>query len=631
MLKFTRGACPRLLAAMGLVLIALPGFAEAQAPGFDPFPGLTEGAYRFDLQRNLYPSPEAAAAERRELSARATAVVARSGKMTSAADVLAVLAEWDAIDRRAGRQYAYLSLRTAIDTRDAAAQASLSEFDEVIATATAQLQQAIATISQARWRALVDADPRLARYTYAVERLREGRAHLADSASERVLAEMEPVATSWGPALFQANLAATAGTIEVDGRTLDIRRNGNEIRNHPDRAVREKGFRLGQAGIASRRDVFALILTRQAAARNAIARLRKWPDYPSQAYAAGGLDRRSITGILDQLAASASINKRYEAKRNDEIRAGLGIDSVHTWDLTAQVGGGTTPRFTITEASSRVIAAAAPLGSAYVRELRALLDPANGRLDLIPRQNRVDRPGFSTGSVGYPSLFFQGRYEGYVDDLVILAHEAGHGVQNMLMDSAGVLPRYASGPNYFTESFAILSELLLLEHLSRSSSLASDRRYFQRRLIEDGLELYRFAHESRVELQVYDSVGAGRLLDADAIERLTQAVGRDFSIWFGPGSEREFAWVQPIQFYTRPMYRVNYVLAKLLALRYLDMLHQDPSRFTTRYGALLRNGYDAPPEALLDRFLGVSISNSATLVGAATRVLDEWVKDYVSR
>jgi oligoendopeptidase F len=70
---------------------------------------------------------------------------------------------------------------------------------------------------------------------------------------------------------------------------------------------------------------------------------------------------------------------------------------------------------------------------------------------------------------------------------------------------------------------------------------------------------------------------------------------------------------------------VNYVIAKLLALRYVDMLHQDPSGFRTRYAALLRNGYDAPPAVLLKRFLDIDIADTKALVGSATKVLDEWV------
>ena len=80
----------------------------------------------------------------------------------------------------------------------------------------------------------------------------------------------------------------------------------------------------------------------------------------------------------------------------------------------------------------------------------------------------MDRQGFSAGYVGFPTMFFQGTYSGYVADVVILAHESGHAVQNMLMDANGVLPRYASGPAYFTESFAGLCELLVLEGLYKS-------------------------------------------------------------------------------------------------------------------------------------------------------------------
>jgi oligoendopeptidase F len=258
--------------------------------------------------------------------------------------------------------------------------------------------------------------------------------------------------------------------------------------------------------------------------------------------------------------------------------------------------------------------------------MRALLDPANGRLDMVPRADRIVRPGFSTGSVGFPSMFFQGRYEGYVDDLVILAHEAGHGVQNMLMDSAGVLPRYAGGPSYFTESFAMLNELLMLEHLATTSPDTADRRYFRRRLLENALGLFANAHESLLELQIYDSAAAGRALSADDIEALTQRTGAAFSVWYGPGSERRLQWLQPIQFYTWPLYRVNYVLARLLALGYLEQLHRDPAGFQRRYAQLLRNGYDAPPDVLLQKFMGIRLRDRS-LVDGAVDVIARWMDE----
>ena len=603
--------------------ILLPSAAYAQAPAFDPFPNGSAAAYRFNLERNFYASLEIAEREQKQLLSRAKELAARAGRVTSGSQLYDVLAGWDSVSALAGRQYAYSTLVTSINTQDVATQRSVGQFAAEFGPLDSEVNRALGIIPAAQFAAYEASEGRLRKYGYAAELARRAQAHVVDPDSAETLNQLQRTAASWGASRFQETLATIDfGSVDVGGgRVLDLRRNGNEIRLHPDRSVRDKGYALNQAGIASRRDVFASIITRQAQARNAIARLRKWPDFPAESYAANELDRRWVTAMLSDLAARADINKAYERRRNEEIRRELGVDSVHWWDLWVPSPGRAAPRFTIQEATRHVIAAAAPLGDSYVKELGALLDPANGRLDLIPRANRVDRPGFSTGRVGYPSTFFQGRFEGFTDDLVILAHEAGHGVQNMLMDSAKVLPRYAGGPSYFTESFAMFSELLLLEHLAQSDELAADRRAFQRRLEEDEFELFRNAFESLLELQIYDSVSAGRPPDADGIERLTQAVGSRFSIWFGAGG-RELAWGQPIQFFTRPLYRVHYVIAKLLALRYLDMLHQDPRGFSTRYAALLRNGYDAPPAVLLKRFLDIDFTDSKALVGSASRVFE---------
>ena len=88
-------------------------------------------------------------------------------------------------------------------------------------------------------------------------------------------------------------------------------------------------------------------------------------------------------------------------------------------------------------------------------------------------------------------MFYQGAFGGYLEDVVTLAHESGHAVQNMLMTANGVLPRYAFGPAYFTESFAGLSELLLLEHLYRTAADKPHRLVYLQRLITQAAEVFR--------------------------------------------------------------------------------------------------------------------------------------------
>jgi oligoendopeptidase F len=612
-----------------LLLARLPhSLACQQAPAFNPFPRGLDQTYRFDLARNFYRTSDVAAAARRDVLASFRLLAARINHVNDGPSLYNVLAITDTLTRELMRQYSYYSLRSSIDTRDQEAGRASGELGATTGPVLSELQRKLGSVSSSQFAAYVRTEPRLAKYSYAVTLARAENARRPDSAADRLLSAAEAEAARWGPSLFQATMANIRfGTVHGPDGELDVLRNGNQIRSHPDRAVREAGYRLNQAALATRRDTFALILTRTADIRNKLARQRGWPDYPTQFYAAGGLEPRQVRALLESVAKRSDINKRYERHIVAAIRRDFGYDTVHFWDLTAPSKGKVAPRFDIEAASREVLAAAAPLGEGYVRELRSLLDPRNGRLDLITRANRVDRPGFSTGLVGFPSMFFQGRFEGYTDDLVILAHEAGHAVQNMLMDSAGVLPRYASGPSYFTESFATLSQLLLLEHLFRSASSEADREYYRRRLLDDALAVFRNSWESLLELQIYDSVAAGRNLNANGIEKLTQNVASRFSVWFGGNDGRALAWVQPIQFYTWPLYRSNYVIANLLALQYLDKLHRDPVGFTKKYGALLRHGYDAPPEELLQRFLGVSLSNPDSLVTGAVNVMQQWLDD----
>lgn len=598
-----------------------------RAQTFDPFPDGSAARYHFDLARNFYPSDSAALRDQQQLMARlrAFSAVAREAPRSPAA-LVAALATQDTLARLLGRQQAYLTLRSNLAMSDTDAPRRLSEL--VQATASfGDLTRYLGGLSTAQVAAMISRQPRLERYRYSIDLARRAAAHRLTDAAESALAFAEAESTSWGPAMFRRLLATMPfGSVQAPEGNLDLRTQGNQARNHVNRQVRADAFLRNNAVLATYRDTFANILSREALARDAIARQRRWPDYPTQFYDALDLTPKEVRDILASLAARAEVNKRYERSRIAELKRTFGYDTVHVWDLSVPEPGRSAPRFTIQQASAQVLAATAPFGASYTREMRALLDPANGRLDMVPHPDRVVRPGFSTGSVGYPSMFFQGRYEGYTDDLVILAHEAGHGVQNMLMDSAGVLPRYAGGPSYFTESFATLNELLMLEHLSATAADSADRRYFRRRLLENALGLFANAHESMLELQIYDSAAAGRALDADDIEALTQRTGAAFSIWYGPGSERRLQWLQPIQFYTWPLYRVNYVLARLLALGYLDQMHRDPAGFQRRYLQLLRNGYDAPPDVLLRRYMGIDLRD-ASLVNGAVSVIARWLDD----
>jgi oligoendopeptidase F len=621
-------------ASASVLALATYGCAHAQEPQkFDPFARDDRARYVFDLDRNFYTT---AAAAREEVSLRASLnaltlralrfqpAVSRRGASLSGGrtdDLVGILAAQDTVMVRLTKYVSYLSLRSMLNTGDEAALQKMGGVQQLSREAFNAVSDAVGRADSSSLQSA-----RSAGYGFSLVPPPGGPRNVsADAAASAALLARN--ATTSGAALFRTTLASIDfGKVPTNHGALDFRTQGNAIRSDPDREVRKKGFEWNNRYLATVQDTMAWIMAHTAAVLNQSAVMSGYSDYPEQSYAARYLTRANVGAMLNAIRDSAEVNKSYERLRVGHIRKSFGYPEVHVWDLTAPEPGTRAPQLTALEARTAILAATSPLGPGYQREMARLLDPANGRLDMIPRAGRIDRPGFSTGSVGFPSTFFQGRYEGYAADVVIFAHEAGHAVQNMLMDAAHVKSRYANGPSYFTESFALLNELLVLDHLARTSATPADRTFYRQMLLEQAADLYRNAWESRFEEQVFDSAAAGHEVSASTMETMTQQTAAGYSIWFGPASERKLQWMQPLQFFTWPLYRVNYVYAKLLALTYFDMYTSDPRGFVAKYNRLLSEGYDADPQTLLRRTLGIDF-NADDLVARASSVIRKWTSE----
>lgn len=600
-------------------------FWRTQSVSFEPFPPGTEQLYHFDFSRTLFASPEAERAERTTalaLAARAADLAPNAA--SSAKSLLSMLRTADSAELQLGRHYGYLTLLPEVDRRNTSANGEYAQLATTAQQSLGRVSAVLASMEETRLQSFAREEPALSKYLFAVRRARVlAPPNTSDPRTSQLLQTIFA-----GPQRFAAvNRAIDWGTISSPEGPLEIRGKMGYILAHRERSVREAGFRRNTAALATRRDTFADIITSVAKARNELSRSRGFPDYREESYGQGALSVGVIHHILTALRDASSENREIERLRKAIIRRKFGYADVHWWDLTAPSPGQPLPRFRFDEATAIALDAAKPIGPSYVAELAALLDPRNGRLDVAPAPFKSEKPGFATGTVGYPSRFFMSHYTGLIGDLSILVHEAGHAAQNMMMDRAGVLPRYATGPSYFTESYATLSQYLLLEHLARSASDTALKVFYMERLLEQGADLYRNGFEAMLEDSLYVLVRQGQKPSADEIERLHQGIASQFSDWYGPGSDITLGWVQPLQFYTWPLYRINYVMANLLALNYVQQLKADAAGFQRRYQSLLSRGYDATPAELLQQEMGIDINDPQKLIATAVGVLRQWKEE----
>jgi oligoendopeptidase F len=574
--------------AMCAAMLLSTAFAQEPAP-FAAFPN---GAARYHLDfSRIFATPEAEKADRAVLARELEALQAMRGSVTADGDhLLAALERRDAVRVRVARHAMYLYLRYAVDTRD---EKSSSDDDALEAEADAKsafVDSEIMAISDARLAQLVAAQPKLATYRYALESIRRWRPHTLPEPEEQLWSSMAPAAVHWQYDLWEKLRSRSA---PASGQ------------NSPDRALREAAFRKRWADLAQDRDLYAFALLRLASSRNALARLRHFDDAAAWSYFRRDLTRASVKSLLDRVAANAEVYKRYQRLRAEHVRAAMGYSDANVWDLGARPAGIAPPRFTIDEARRAILEATAPLGEEYAAQLRALLDPANGRMDIVPGPHRKSG-GFSEGTLGTQSVFFAGGFTGTYNDVRVLAHESTHAVQRQLMDASGVPLAYTGGPSYLAEALAIFNELLLADTMAAHDG---DPFYLEQFLDGKGMAAFSIAPEAELEEAVYDGVAAGTIHGPDDLDALTKRIYIRYTIWPEKHDELKGQWMAVPLMYEDPFYDVNYVYGAIIALRMYASYSHDPKAFAPRYVAMMKNGYTAPPAVLLKQFFGIDLDD----------------------
>ncbi len=596
--------------AMNLLLLLafMAGTTSAQ-DNFVAIPPQQVASYHIDFARNFFATPEAEKADRANLYATLKDLENLKGKVAKSADNLQrALQLNDNVQVQFNRHYRYLFLRSAVNTRDETSYAESSALDAEVNTRTAFLRQELMQIDDRTLATFVSRKPSLKRHLFAMEAARRNRPYTLSLKEEELLSATAPN-NDWHYDLYE----------KLRARTQPI-----TLPSGSDQKAREEAVKKGYAGQASQRDLYAFTLMRLASSHTRLAQLHHFADAPSEVYFNSYWTKAQVDDLVEQIAQKADLYKRYQRIRADYVKKITGYKEVNLWDLSIRPPGMQPPRYTIDQASQIIRDALAPLGAEYGRELAALLDPANGRMDIVPGEHRK-RGGFSQGFIGTDSVFYSAGFAGSYNDMRVLAHESTHAVHRQLMNHNHVLPAYAEGPHYLFEAFAIFSEFLLPDYLYSHETDPLRKQYYLEQLLQGkGTEMFSVAPEVAVEHSVYDGVKQGTIKGADDLDALTKRIYSRYSIWPEKHDELKATWMNIGLMYEDPFYDINYVYGALLALKFYEMYTRDPEYFVPRYIALMKNGFDAPPAVLLKRFLNIDLDHPR-LVSDALKIVKEKV------
>lgn len=509
------------------------------------------------------------------------------------------------------RHYAYLNLMASRDLDDRADADAGDQADNAIHELSGTVAQALGTLGEATFAKDAAALPALKAYAYLLVLAARDVSHRLPKEQQAIVDQLADPAQANLWTLYQQTVRSTPfPKVSTGAGELDVRKDAGVLSENPDRAIRQAAWERRWDGYVSRENIYAGILLGVVRLNDRVARLRHFPDAPSMVYFSRDLDHTRVSDALAAIETHAELFKGYQRLRAQHAAAVIGIADVRSWDLNLPPPGFVTPRMTLDQTRATALSALAPLGPDYVAHFRALLDPANRRMDVAAETGKRTNGGFSVRASGIPTgLFVESYGQGFLGESRVIIHEGGHAIHGQLMNDSGVSPFYNRGPNWMSEAIATLNEFLLYDYLYQKSPDPKAQAFYLEALIYDiTFQLFGSAEEATLEQSIYDGVIAGQIKNAADLDALTLSIWSRYEIW--PPLEPQLAhtWITKQLLVQDPLYLVNYLYSGLLATKMFDMLKRDPASFQKRYAALLRGGFHAPPEELLREVFGRDLS-----------------------
>jgi oligoendopeptidase F len=289
----------------------------------------------------------------------------------------------------------------------------------------------------------------------------------------------------------------------------------------------------------------------------------------------------------------------------------LGLDEIHAYDLYVPLIEENQTHTSFQEACNDVVASVAPLGREYQDVLRKGL--LNERwVDIY--ENTGKRSGaYSSGC--YDSMpYILMNYHGTLNDVLTLAHEAGHSMHSYLSHAHQPYV-YSQYPIFVAEVASTFNEQLLLRHLLSKAKTAQEKATLINYQIE-GIRgtIFRQALFAEFELQLHQWIEEGVPLTPTLLKQKYLKLNEEY---YGPNfaldSEVAIEWARiPHFYYDFYVYQYATGLSAALAL-FNETMHSDEARL--KYLQFLGSGGSRYPLELLE-IAGVDMKSSKPIESA---------------
>ena len=588
-------------------------FHSTEAPAISRVPTRQEipESDRWDLT-HLYPDDAAWESDFTTLQQRYPQIRQFRGRLAESPETLLAALEFEkSIDQPLERLGTYASLRVSENAADPVfleREARLQNLHTYIVEQCSFISPELMAVPDAEFAALAAA-PALAPWHRVLERLRRFQPHTLNENEERLLAmSSQPLAGHEDTFSQLTNVDLKFGLItDGAGRQVELSQSSfSSFLVKPDNDLRRRAFHQFYEEFSDHKFTLASTLANSVRTDVFQAKARRYPSALDAALFRHNIPTEVYTNLVSTVRANLSPLHRYYELR----RRALGLAEVHHYDTYVPLVAQITTQLTFDQAIDRTIAATAPLGEEYTRELEAGL---RGRW-CDRYESKGKRSGaFSSGCYGCPPYILMNYKPDVFADMFTLAHEAGHSMHTWYAQRDQTFQDHHY-PIFLAEVASTFNEELLTHHLLAQTDDPPMKAYLLNRQIDDLRgTIYRQTMFAEFEKIIHQRQEAGEALTLDTLTTIYHGL---LVTYFGPDftldPQLDLECLRIPHFYSAfYVYQYATGMSAAIALSRQVLQTGDPSR----YLAFLQSGGRQDPIDTL-KLAGVDMTSPAPVEAA---------------
>ncbi len=458
-----------------------------------------------------------------ELEAQLPALAKRQGTLkNSGADLLQTIESVHTSQRLLEKVYVFAGMKSDEDTRNSentGRKGRVASLAVGYSESVSWFESELLSIEPEKLTRLTRQEPGLALYEHFIHNIQRARNHTLPAEQEAMLAAAG-LMSQGASQVFNAfdNADLDLGQIEDKNGDLVTLTKGRYYKflKGTDRRVRKESYESFLGTYGKMKNTLAANMDANVKNHVFFARARKHEGTLEASLHPDGVPTEVFHSLISTVSDNVETLHRYTSLK----KRVLGLDELHEYDLAVPLFPKGKFRFDYDEACEVVLKAFEPLGQKYVSQVEKGIN--GGWIDV--HETAGKRSGGYSNGVYDTQPYILLNWADQLGDTFTFAHELGHSMHSFLAVQNQPYV-YGSYPIFTAEVASTFNELLLMDHLLKSSD-DHQRKLFllDHHLSQINNTVFRQTMFAEFEYRMHQMGENGETLTADALGSLYQEI-----------------------------------------------------------------------------------------------------------